>query len=150
MNELNIAAEWLYERFISNQVLKDFVGRHPVKNVWQFYEEVAYEKARFPYLVFQLYGGRDNVLGAEANKILVPQVYQIKLYIEDYDFSKLKDPSDQIVPLLTWSQMDSPQTELDQWIAGCHEVRPLKSADPIDGVLRIYMGSMIQLVTYAG
>lgn len=143
MMELNGVAGWIYQRLISSSVITNFVGINTLKNVYNVYEGVAPQDAKYPLIVFAYIGGR-NLTYTGNRRVFADYTYEIKAYDENPEsFSNLAPIGDEIDTLFQQAQ-----DIVDDVVVGCTPESPLQRIEVNGGIRRNCLGIRCTIMAY--
>lgn len=142
-NDLIPVNRKIYQRILDNDIIKNYVGLHPVKKVPQIYYKRAPKDHTKPCLVFA-YMGAGFRRGTGGKKICAKMVYNIKFITEGDSIVDLDNPLTQLEILFTQDQLFT-----DDIIMGMSCSDAFDFGQTLDGGVEInYTGYIVEIFTY--
>lgn len=142
-NDLNPVNIKLMELFSSNSIITDFVGKHPVKKVWEIYFGMAPQDHSRPCLVFSLLGSNMR-RGTGGRKIFNVMIFAVKLITEGDSIKSAGPVLSEIERICLTDQLTD-----DQVVIGMSPTDAFAYSEVLEGGVRInHLGYNIEVFTY--
>lgn len=126
----------------SIQSLKDFVGKHPTKNMYQIYHNIAPAGSRYPHCIYKFLSS-SQVQGQGRKKIFDTFIWIIKLVITGESVSGARAALADIEQ--TFQQY---QYLTDGFCAGMTITNDIDYPEEVEGVIYHHIGYQLSIMAY--